>query len=178
MSPFYCKNILSDFAIKGIEKMEDIYNLNFIHAAAWFLPLKTIEKIGGFDPLFFHYGEDNNYCQRVGFHNIKIGVTPKTKIYHDCKSQEENQIILNYNKIDKLVLDFKVQFSNIKLRNVTYLSLIKFILKLLFKSLQKTIMFDFKEGTVFLVASVNSFKSIKDVLKSRIINSVSRTNYL
>ena len=178
ISPFYCKNILSDFVVKGTDKMEDIYNLNFIHAAAWFLPIKTIENIGGFDPIFFHYGEDNNYCQRLGFHNIKIGVTPKTKIYHDCKTQEENEIILWNKKVDKLVLDFKVQFSNIKLNNITYLSLFKYILKLLFKSLKKIIMFDFKEGSVFFFATVNCFQSIDDVLKSRIINSVSKSNYL
>lgn len=178
ISPFYCKNILSDFVVKGIEKMEDIYNLNFIHAAAWFLPIKTIKNIGGFDPIFFHYGEDNNYCQRLEFHNIKIGVTPKTKIYHDCKTQEENQIILWNKKIDKLVLDFKVQFSNIKRNNITYFSLFKYILKLLFKSLKKILMFDFNEGSVFFLASVSCFKSIQDIIKSRIINRDLESNYL
>jgi GT2 family glycosyltransferase len=178
ISPFYCKNILSDFVVKGIEKMEDIYNLNFIQAAAWFLPIKTIESIGGFDPIFFHYGEDNNYCQRLNFHNIKIGVTPKTKIYHDCKTQEENQIILRNRKIDNLVLDYKVQFSNIKVKNITYLDLFKYVLKMLFKSLKRMMMFDFKEGSIFFVASLNCFLSINCIWKSRVVNLDLKSNYL
>lgn len=178
LSPFYCKNILSDFVLKGIERMEDIYSLNFVNAAAWIMPIKTIANIGGFDPIFFHYGEDNNYCQRLNFHNIKIGVTPKTKIYHDCKTQEENQIILRNKKIDKLVLDFKVHFSNVKLNNITYLSLFKYVLKLLFKSLKRITMLDFKEGSVFFVASLNCFFYIKKILKSRIINIDLKSNYL
>lgn len=178
ISPQYCKDILSDYVVKEVEKMYDVYSLNFIHAAAWFMPIKTIEKIGGFDPIFFHYGEDNNYCQRLNFHKIKIGVTPKTKIYHDCKTQEENQIILRNKKIDKLVLDFKVQFSNIKNNNITYLSMFKYILKLVLNSLKKIMMFDFKGGSVFFVASLNCFFSINDILKSRINNLNLKPNYL
>lgn len=49
----------------------------FINAAAWLLPLRTIEAVGGFDPLFHHYGEDNNYCQRVLHQSLTIRVVPQ-----------------------------------------------------------------------------------------------------
>src|SRR5262249_7883475 len=32
------------------------YFVSYVNAACWLLPGKTIEKVGGFDPLFFHYG--------------------------------------------------------------------------------------------------------------------------
>ena len=54
-----------------------------VNAAAWLIPKKTLEIVGGFSPLFFLYGEDDNYCQRVKFHNLKIGICPGSYIKHD-----------------------------------------------------------------------------------------------
>lgn len=71
----------SDFVLK--QDIKSIYDIDFIQAAAWFLPIDTIKKIGGFDPIFYHYGEDNNYCQRVKFHQMNIGVVPNSFIRHD-----------------------------------------------------------------------------------------------
>ncbi|MEG2060615.1 MAG: glycosyltransferase family 2 protein [Alistipes sp.] len=55
----------------------------FVNAAAWLLPRHTLESVGGFDPLFSHYGEDNNYCQRVLHHDLRIRVVPGARICHD-----------------------------------------------------------------------------------------------
>lgn len=55
----------------------------FINAAAWLIPVKVIEKVGFFEPMFAHYGEDRNYATRVVFHDFKIGVVPTAKICHD-----------------------------------------------------------------------------------------------
>lgn len=52
-------------------------------AACWLLPINVVKKIGGFNPLFFQYGEDNNYYQRIKFHGIKNIFVPHAKIYHD-----------------------------------------------------------------------------------------------
>lgn len=71
----------SDFLLKN--EVKTIYEINFIQAAAWLLPKKTLEIIGGFDPMFFHYGEDNNYCQRIRYHKLKVGIVPDTFIRHD-----------------------------------------------------------------------------------------------
>ncbi|WP_423754546.1 glycosyltransferase family 2 protein, partial [Alistipes indistinctus] len=42
--------------------------------------------VGGFDPLFHHYGEDNNYCQRVLHQSLTIRVVPQALVCHDRKS--------------------------------------------------------------------------------------------
>lgn len=55
----------------------------FVNAAAWMLSRKCIETVGYFEPLFGHYGEDRNYCDRVLFHNFKIGIDTNSKIVHD-----------------------------------------------------------------------------------------------
>lgn len=66
--------------------LSDIYSTTYIHAAAWLLPRNTLEMVGGFAPIFFHYGEDDNYINRVIFHKLKIGVCPKLRIIHDHQS--------------------------------------------------------------------------------------------
>ena len=53
------KDLLSDYILG--RKIKVIYELPFINAAAWLLTRKCLEKVGGFDPLFFHYGEDLNF---------------------------------------------------------------------------------------------------------------------
>lgn len=79
-------NLFSDL-IMG--KIDEVYPVAEINAAAWLLPRKTLETVGGFDPLFLHYGEDWNYLSRVLYHNMKIGLTPHLKVVHDCKDRVE-----------------------------------------------------------------------------------------
>lgn len=62
---------------------EAIIDIEFVNAAAWLLSRKCIEKVGLFDPLFFHYGEDDNYLQRVRYYSFKIGILTSAFIYHD-----------------------------------------------------------------------------------------------
>lgn len=69
--------------------VEEVYPVAEINAAAWLLPRKTLETVGGFDPIFLHYGEDWNYLTRVLYHKMKVGLTPQLKVVHDCKERVE-----------------------------------------------------------------------------------------
>lgn len=61
-----------------------LYQVPFVNAAAWMMRINTIKSIGGFDTsLFIHYGEDDNYCQRMKFHDLKIGIYTGVCIFHD-----------------------------------------------------------------------------------------------
>lgn len=86
------KNFYLDTLLK--KELKPIYKVPFVNAAAWLLPRKTIEIIGGFDPIFHHYGEDNNYCQRVLFHGLKIGFVPNVVIFHDSKIRKGIKVAL------------------------------------------------------------------------------------
>ncbi|AWH86889.1 glycosyltransferase family 2 protein [Flavobacterium album] len=55
----------------------------FVNAAAWLVSKKCVEKVGFFEPLFGHYGEDRNYCDRVHYHKFLIGIDIHSKIVHD-----------------------------------------------------------------------------------------------
>lgn len=60
------------------------YETHFVNAAAWLVFRRALETVGGFDTsLFRHYGEDDNYCQRVRFHKMKILINTTCTVCHD-----------------------------------------------------------------------------------------------
>ncbi|SMC61408.1 glycosyltransferase [Moheibacter sediminis] len=61
---------------------ERLINADFINAALWLLPIKTIREIGGFNPLFSHYGEDVDYVKRVNYFDYKLGFVEGAKAFH------------------------------------------------------------------------------------------------
>lgn len=77
-------NMFSDLLMGNVE---EVYRVAEINAAAWLLPRHTLETVGGFDPIFLHYGEDWNYLCRVLYHKMKVGLTPHLKVVHDCKDR-------------------------------------------------------------------------------------------
>lgn len=52
------------------------------NAAAWLIKRSTLLAVGGFDPLFFMYGEDDDYRARLDYHNIKSALIPRARIRH------------------------------------------------------------------------------------------------
>lgn len=106
----------SDFVLGNI--LASVYDVPFVNAAAWLISKKCLETVGGFDPLFFHYGEDDNYCQRVHYHGFKIGVLPQCYIIHDRENREIKQPVIfsdeYYRNSEKV---YKVRFANILMPN-------------------------------------------------------------
>ena len=62
--------------------LRDVYSVPFVNAAAWLITQECLKKVGGFSPNFFVYGEDEDYCSRVLYHGLKVGVVPKSRIRH------------------------------------------------------------------------------------------------
>lgn len=58
-------------------------HIKFVNAALWLLPIRTIQVVGGFDSLFPHYGEDNDYICRVHYWEGNVGVCTKSVAYHE-----------------------------------------------------------------------------------------------
>lgn len=73
-----------------------VESIAFINAAIWLMTIDCIKKVGGFDPLFPHYGEDNDYVNRVAYWGGKVGVSPSVLAYHD-KSQEKKTVSIDKN---------------------------------------------------------------------------------
>jgi GT2 family glycosyltransferase len=74
--------IISDLFLHRAN-LEEVYTVNFVNAAAWLIPRECLEIVGGFAPIYHHYGEDMDYSNRVRFHGYKTGICPSSLIYHD-----------------------------------------------------------------------------------------------
>lgn len=94
--------MISDFYLNS---RKTFYPIKFINAAHWLIPKATIEKVGGFNPYFFHYGEDNEYVNRVHFHQKKILLCTNSKAVHDGK-QDLGKV--DYKKYKDLGLETRI----------------------------------------------------------------------
>ncbi len=88
ISPWACPSLFSDIYLNRLQ--ETLYETKFVNAAAWLVTRKCIEIVGGFNPVFFLYGEDDNYLHRVAYHGLKVGVLPKAHIYHDREGRSSH----------------------------------------------------------------------------------------
>ena len=70
---------------RKIQKLENqnVSIVPFVNAAAWLVSKPCLVKVGKFELLFPHYGEDRNYCDRVLYHKFKIAIVENSKICHD-----------------------------------------------------------------------------------------------
>ena len=82
VNPYKSRYLYSVLSTHKVSE-ELICDFDFVPAACWLLSKKTIEKIGGFNPTFYHYGEDDNYVHRIHYFSLKVGVVPSVKVYHD-----------------------------------------------------------------------------------------------
>ncbi|MDL2271725.1 glycosyltransferase family 2 protein [Desulfovibrio sp. OttesenSCG-928-I05] len=71
-------------------------------AAGWLLPRATLQEIGGFNPLFFHYGEDEDYVNRVRFHGGKIAIAPAVAMRHH-RTEKAKKKTLDSRFLDRLI---------------------------------------------------------------------------
>jgi GT2 family glycosyltransferase len=134
-------------AIKN--KIKNIYSVPFVNAAAWLLPKKTLETIGGFDPLFFHYGEDDNYCQRVLFHKIKIAVVSNAFVKHDREFEQKRLKKTDEDRLKNEEIQLKVLWGNINMDTEKHMTsykkkMLKRIIKLLLQLKIKQLKFYIK----------------------------------
>lgn len=68
---------------KALRNKKKIAEVPFVMAAHWLVSRETIEKVGGFSPVFHQYGEDDNYIDRVHFHGLKVGICIEAQAVHD-----------------------------------------------------------------------------------------------
>lgn len=156
--------------------VKDCYEVPFVNAAAWLLPRKTLEYIGGFDPIFYHYAEDDNYCQRLLFHGFNIGVVPKCYIYHDRESRLINSKPSNQYDLILIERQLKHRWANINIEiNDEVEERKRYLLKLIIKLFIKL---KFKKASYYKSELALIKRIIPEIFKSRSINSKKGNHYL
>ena len=81
ISAAYNEKIIEDLYL---QELKPVYETSYVHAAAWLISKECLETVGGFDPIFKHYGEDDDYLQRARYFGFKIGLVPSATIVHDA----------------------------------------------------------------------------------------------
>lgn len=124
---YSCPGLLSDIILK--EKIKDVYEINFMNASCWFITRKCLDIIGGSDPINLHYGEDDDYINRVNYHGLKTGICPKYFCVHERLQKSRN--IFTFEKY------FGGQLFELKKLEKDYHSRVYFTLKLIMAIVKK-----------------------------------------
>lgn len=152
-------------------RLKPYYELHFVNAAAWLLSADCIKSIGGFDTLLFkHYGEDNNYCQRIQYHNYRIIVNPHCTICHD-REVRKNMIGQNplWDQTNSMIW-LKLEYGDINKR----IDLDEKIKKLKLKRFLSIISCNISKAKKYKLL-IGSYRTIMD---SRNINIIKGQNWL
>ncbi|RZL34077.1 MAG: glycosyltransferase family 2 protein [Rubrivivax sp.] len=75
----YASAYLSDACLGQVKPY---YEIRGINAAAWMLRADVFRRAGGFDPLYFMYGEDDDLIERYAHHGLRTALLPAARIVH------------------------------------------------------------------------------------------------
>lgn len=165
----HANSLLSD---AYFQTLQDVYPFKYVNAAAWLMTRKTLETIGGFDPIFFLYGEDDNYLQRMEYHGVKLGLVPKVQIIHDHQENEKN--FTSEYRAYRYAQSKLVEYTNI----LKPISITKQLFYLYRKLCLSIVALD-KVKILRLVNEINFFKKyMKKIQKSRNMNIQKQSSWL
>jgi GT2 family glycosyltransferase len=148
-------NFMSDLFLNS--NQNKVYPLDFVNAAAWLISKNCIEKIGGFNPTFPHYGEDVNYCQRLKYHGLKVGVISNVAIFHDRENRprQDSEKDKKINYIRNILVQFSDPSSVYSIDKLKLLYCKTFFYLLLKVSFKKVSLIKTK---LKLLSSINTFE--------------------
>jgi GT2 family glycosyltransferase len=165
----------SDFILK--KTLPDVYEVPFVNAAGWLISKNCLETVGGFDPVFFHYGEDDNYCQRVLFHGLKIGIVPQVYLKHDRETrifkQDQAGEKGTFSKQERAL---KLKYANINRED--FQDIEKLIKKSSKAALKSFIKLRFKASKFYRMEAALLKKITPEIEMSRLLNKTKGPNYL
>jgi len=160
-------DLINDLYFKNCK---NVYEVKYINAAAWLLPRTTLDNIGGFDPIFYHYGEDDNYIQRVLYHGFKIGICPEITVCHDT----ERTVSKNSKSMQSRYKNLLVELTDINRNDSLTLSVL-FDLK---KAILKILKLNFISTKIYLSNGVYKLRMKKKIKKSIVQNKKLTASWL
>lgn len=146
--------------------------LPFVNAAFWMIPCNVLRTVGGFSPLFYHYGEDVDYANRIKHHGYLIGYSPKVFGCHDRENRTiSHEVFLRSEQIYHLTEYANINYSFKKAFGYSVLACVKKSLIALVKGKAKT------AGT-YVIITTRLLKRTAEVRKFRKQSKLRNANYL
>lgn len=173
VNPYKSRYLYSVLSTHKVSE-ELICDFDFVPAACWLLSKKTIEKIGGFNPTFYHYGEDDNYVHRIHYFSLKVGVVPSVKVYHDREERPPHvyfdALLTKYKR--KVLLDISNPLLKGNRKLVEY--------RLLLADLFKALLFFDKKSIKLIFDKIKVVLKIKkkEILKNKKVSEKEGMNFL
>lgn len=138
-----------------------LIQVKFVMAAHWLIKSTCFSKVGGFDPLFQHYGEDDDFLNRARYCGIKIGISKEFSAYHDRSEREislQKEIDLFYRNLTAVAAD--INYSVFQAQLTVFSLILKNVLKM-----------SFSRKLQFLKYHINGYKNFRNkyeqILKTR-----------
>jgi N-acetylglucosaminyl-diphospho-decaprenol L-rhamnosyltransferase len=80
------------------------FNTDWVSGCSLLLNLANFAQCPSFDPRYFLYYEDLDFCLRYGQQGYKIAVTPLLKVFHDTSTISDRNLFVKYQHITKSYL--------------------------------------------------------------------------
>lgn len=139
---------LSKLLKKGIYLQKKPY-VSFIHAACWILSMNVVKKVGLFNSIFFNYGQDLDYCNRLNFLDYKIAVIEDIAVVHD-KIAGDYELTLRKNcKVHTGYIFAKI------INPVSPISPFKMCIKTIGSSVWQAVRFNFRKACIEFYAVIS-----------------------
>lgn len=150
----------------------ELVEADFINAAFWFIPVSTLKTVGGFSPLFRHYGEDKDYINRLHYHRLKIGYSPRVCGNHDRESRQVSRRSFFHSEY----VYHLSEYANI---NYTFARAFAYgVLASLKKSFTASFHGRFKDGATYLALSGKLLAKHRETLRIRQMAKTNQANFI
>ena len=110
--------------------------VDFVNAAVWLMPIECIKIVGGFDPIFPHYGEDVDYVNRIKYWKKHVGILANVEAYHE-------RIISDNSFVDERFVEKQIIAGKVHLKNVnhSYIIALLIYISILIRKIIKCMLF-------------------------------------
>ena len=75
-------DLIASREVDNQKRYETQFEVDYVCGCALFAPREVFEKVGLFDPRYFLFWEESDFCKRAKDLGIKSMVCPKSKVYH------------------------------------------------------------------------------------------------
>lgn len=155
-----------------LPKDAGLITLPFINAAFWMIPVSVLKKVGGFCPLFYHYGEDKDFVNRLHYHGYRIGYSPFAFGCHDREYRPlTHEGFLRTEYVYHLSEYANIRYSFPKAFGYGVLATFKKSLESLFKG-------KFRQSLEFIFMGFRLLVKSGDIHKYRKLNQSPTPNYI